>query len=257
MRNSPATCWPRFRIAPFPSRFFPTNSPGWETQALKIASWGSNLYVKIPVTNTKRATALPLIRKLAGQGVKLNITAIMTLAQVRDVVSHLNPEVPSYVSVFAGRIADTGIDPLPLMSAAVVLTATNPAAEVIWASPARALEHISGRRNRMSHYHRDKRRAEEDRPYRTQSRRLLTRYREYVLQGCDRRRLQDLGARPSDGWRLQAPSSVQAGCQRLCDELRDYSKSPSRPALRHRSCHARANTKKCANKEMTATRSTV
>jgi transaldolase len=106
-----------------------------EIQALKIASWGSNVYVKIPVTNTKRAAALPLIRKLSGQGVKLNVTAIMTLAQVRDVVDHLNPEVPSYVSVFAGRIADTGVDPLPVMAAAVALTATNPAAEVIWASP--------------------------------------------------------------------------------------------------------------------------
>jgi transaldolase len=85
------------------------------TQALKIASWGSNVYVKIPVTNTKTQPSLPLIRSLASEGVKLNVTAILTLSQVRDVVANLNPKVPSYVSVFAGRIADTGIDPMPVM----------------------------------------------------------------------------------------------------------------------------------------------
>jgi transaldolase len=104
-------------------------------QALKIASWGKNVYVKVPVTNTKRETAYALIRKLAGDGVKVNVTAIMTLEQVRDVVLSLEPTVPSYVSVFAGRIADTGVDPVPLMSASVAITAINPLAEVIWASP--------------------------------------------------------------------------------------------------------------------------
>lgn len=106
-----------------------------EVQALKIATWGDNVYVKIPVTNTKGIHTYPLIKKLAFNGVKVNVTAIMTLAQVRDVVLSLNPEVPSYVSVFAGRIADTGVDPVPLMSAAVQITAINPKAEVIWASP--------------------------------------------------------------------------------------------------------------------------
>jgi transaldolase len=106
-----------------------------ERQALKIASWGKNVYVKIPVSNTKRQPAYGLIRKLAGQGVKLNVTAIMTLEQVRDVVASLNRDVPSYVSVFAGRIADTGRDPVPLMAASVAITGTNPLAEVIWASP--------------------------------------------------------------------------------------------------------------------------
>jgi transaldolase len=103
-------------------------------QALKIAGWGSNVYVKIPVTNTRKQSSLPLIRSLASEGVKLNVTAILTLSQVRDVVANLNPKVPSYVSVFAGRIADTGVDPMPVMAASVSLVATNPMAEVIWAS---------------------------------------------------------------------------------------------------------------------------
>jgi transaldolase len=106
-----------------------------ERQATKIASWGDNVYVKIPVSNTKREMAYGVIRKLADRGVRVNVTAMMTLAQVRDVLSSLNHEVPSYVSVFAGRIADTGRDPVPLMAAAVTLASTNPQTEVIWASP--------------------------------------------------------------------------------------------------------------------------
>lgn len=106
-----------------------------ERQALEIAGWGDNVYVKIPVTNTKRETSYALVKRLASEGVKLNVTAIMTLAQVRDVVSALNPEVASYVSVFAGRIADTGFDPVPLMAAAVELLKLNAKAELIWASP--------------------------------------------------------------------------------------------------------------------------
>lgn len=106
-----------------------------EMQALKIATWGENVYVKIPVTNTKGIPTYSLIKKLSDKGVKVNVTAIMTLEQVRDVVLSLNQNVPSYVSVFAGRIADTGIDPVPLMSAAVQITRMNSKAEVIWASP--------------------------------------------------------------------------------------------------------------------------
>ncbi|ESS71612.1 transaldolase [Methyloglobulus morosus KoM1] len=106
-----------------------------ERQAEVIASWGDNVYVKLPVTNTKRQTCYALVEKLASQKVKLNITAIMTLAQVRDVVAALSPDVPSYVSVFAGRIADTARDPVPLMAAAVDLLKASPAAELIWASP--------------------------------------------------------------------------------------------------------------------------
>jgi transaldolase len=106
-----------------------------ERQALEIASWGDNVYVKIPVTNTKQETCYELVKKLAAKKVKMNVTAIMTLAQVRDVVAALDPNVPSYVSVFAGRIADTGRDPVPLMAAAVELLKVAPAAELIWASP--------------------------------------------------------------------------------------------------------------------------
>ena len=106
-----------------------------ERQAMEIASWGDNVYVKIPVTNTKQETCYALVKKLGTQKVKMNVTAIMTMTQVRDVVAALNPNVPSYVSVFAGRIADTGRDPVPLMAAAVEMLKVAPAAELIWASP--------------------------------------------------------------------------------------------------------------------------
>lgn len=106
-----------------------------ERQATEIASWGDNVYVKIPVMNTTRQTSYELIKRLTSQRIKVNVTALMTLAQVRDVVAVLEPTVPSYVSVFAGRVADTGVDPVPLMSAAVELLKIAPAAELIWASP--------------------------------------------------------------------------------------------------------------------------
>ena len=106
-----------------------------ERQAIEIASWGDNVYVKIPVTNTRQEACYALVKRLADQKVKLNVTAIMTLTQVRDVVEALNPEVASYVSVFAVRVADTGVDPVPLMAAAVELLEPNPKAELIWASP--------------------------------------------------------------------------------------------------------------------------
>lgn len=106
-----------------------------ERQAMEIASWGDNVYVKIPVTNTKQEPCYDLVKKLAEKKVKMNVTAIMTLAQVRDVVASLDPNVPSYVSVFAGRIADTGRDPVPLMKASVEMLKVAPAAELIWASP--------------------------------------------------------------------------------------------------------------------------
>jgi len=106
-----------------------------ERQALEIAGWGENVYVKIPVTNTKREQSYKLVQKLARQKAKLNVTAVMTLAQVKDVSQKLDPQVPSYVSVFAGRIADTGRDPVPLMKEAVAILKALPAAELIWASP--------------------------------------------------------------------------------------------------------------------------
>ncbi len=103
-------------------------------QALKLASWQKNVYVKIPVTNTRGESALPLVRELAGQGVQLNITAILTLEQVRGVAGALNPTVPSVVSVFAGRIADTGVDPMPIMRESLTLLKGQPKAELLWAS---------------------------------------------------------------------------------------------------------------------------
>ena len=106
-----------------------------ERQAMEIASWGPNVYVKIPVMNTQRQPSYRLIEKLAAKRVKLNVTALMTLTQVRDVVAALDPSVPSYVSVFAGRVADTGRDPLAMMAAAVELLKIAPASELIWASP--------------------------------------------------------------------------------------------------------------------------
>jgi len=106
-----------------------------ERQANEIASWGANVYAKIPVTNTKRETAYGLIRRLAKAGVKQNVTALMTLAQVRDVSAALGAGPAACVSVFAGRIADTGRDPLPMMSAAVEMLRPYPNQELIWASP--------------------------------------------------------------------------------------------------------------------------
>lgn len=106
-----------------------------ERQALEISSWGDNVYVKIPVTNTKQDVCYGLVKKLADQKVKLNVTALMTLDQVRNVVASLDPYVPSYVSVFAGRIADTGRDPVPMMEKAVDILRLAPASELIWASP--------------------------------------------------------------------------------------------------------------------------
>jgi len=106
-----------------------------ERQAMEIAGWGKQVYVKIPVTNTRREPAYPLIKRLSRAGVKLNVTALMTLDQVRDVAAQLTPGTPSCVSVFAGRVADTGRDPVPLMAAAVELLRPVSEAELIWASP--------------------------------------------------------------------------------------------------------------------------
>jgi transaldolase len=106
-----------------------------ETQARRIASWGDNVYVKIPVTNTQGESAIALVRALARAGVKQNVTALMTLAQVRDVSAALRSGPEAYISVFAGRVADTGRDPVPMMAAAVQLLAMYPHIELIWASP--------------------------------------------------------------------------------------------------------------------------
>jgi transaldolase len=103
-------------------------------QALKITGWGKNVYTKIPITNSVGQSCLPLIKELSAQGVKLNVTALLTLEQVAGVAAALNPAVPSVVSVFAGRIADTGVDPVPVMRAAGALLTGQPKAELLWAS---------------------------------------------------------------------------------------------------------------------------
>lgn len=106
-----------------------------ERQAREIATWGEHVYVKIPVTNTRREPAYDLVRRLSQTGVKVNATAVMTLEQVEAVTDALAGGAPSNVSVFAGRIADTGRDPVPHMRAALDIMAKAPAAELIWASP--------------------------------------------------------------------------------------------------------------------------
>jgi transaldolase len=106
-----------------------------EKQALEIASWGKNISVKIPVTNTKGEFCGPLVERLSRAGVQLNVTAVMTLDQVKRITDRLAPGTPAIVSVFAGRIADTGRDPVPLMAEAVKILKSKPKAELIWASP--------------------------------------------------------------------------------------------------------------------------
>ncbi len=114
---------------------FADELPEMERQARKIATFGPNVYAKIPVTNTRRESTSALARRLSLDGVKVNVTAILTPEQVGEVTSALSGGAPSCVSVFAGRIADTGVDPLPLMTLAVELTQPNPGMEIIWASP--------------------------------------------------------------------------------------------------------------------------
>lgn len=113
-----------------------------ERQAKLISTWGDAVYVKIPITNTKGESSIPLIRRLSAAGVKLNVTAILTLDQVRGVVDALDPDTPAVVSVFAGRIADTGRDPVPLMREAASIVAARPHAELLWASPRELLNVI-------------------------------------------------------------------------------------------------------------------
>ena len=109
------------------------------SQARKIATWGRNVYVKIPVTDTKGRSAIPLIRELSGEGLKLNVTAIMTLEQTREVADAIADGTPAIISIFAGRIADTGRDPIPLMREAVEMCADRPHLQILWASPREVL----------------------------------------------------------------------------------------------------------------------
>jgi transaldolase len=123
------------RDRPISLEVFADDFDEMERQGRLIASWGPNVYVKIPVTNTKREPATALIHRLSHEGVRLNVTALLTLEQVRCVAGALAGGAPSNVSVFAGRVADTGRDPVPLMAKAVEMVSVHPGMELIWASP--------------------------------------------------------------------------------------------------------------------------
>ena len=153
-----------------------------ERQAREIATWGENVYVKIPVTNTRREPAYDLVRRLANDGVKLNVTAIMTIDQVRNVVDAVKDGAPSCVSVFAGRIADTGRDPVPIMAECVDDPEGRAAVGTDLGQPARAAEHHPGRRHRLPHHHRHQRHPQEAAADRQGPRRLLARHGQDVLR---------------------------------------------------------------------------
>lgn len=113
-----------------------------EKQANEIASWADNVYVKIPITNTKKESSCELIQRLVLNKIKVNVTAIMTLNQVQLTVNSLDSKTPSYISIFAGRIADTGVDPVPIMIKALEIMKVNKSSELIWASPRELLNLI-------------------------------------------------------------------------------------------------------------------
>ena len=119
---------------PISFEVFSDEFPEMRRQAMKISSWGKNVYVKIPVTNTRSESSAPLIRDLAADGMNLNVTAIATPEQVDEVVAALHPKTPAVVSLIAGRIADSGLDPMPQMRATKKKLAALPHAELLWAS---------------------------------------------------------------------------------------------------------------------------
>jgi transaldolase len=123
-----------FPDLPISFEVFSDDFAGMEREARKIAGWGENVYTKIPVTNTKGESTAPLVKKLSHDGLRLNVTAILTVDQVKTVAKALSPTTPSIVSVFAGRIADTGVDPMPIMKESVKILKSNPKAELLWAS---------------------------------------------------------------------------------------------------------------------------
>jgi len=124
-----------FPNLPISIEVFADDLDGMETQALKIASWGANAYVKIPITNTQGESTCPIVHRLSRAGIPLNITAVMTSGQVETVKDALHRATPAVVSVFAGRIADTGVDPIPIMQSSLRILRDLPSAELLWASP--------------------------------------------------------------------------------------------------------------------------
>ena len=143
MRKAGITDYPAFakeilsiiHDRPISFEVFADDFPEMERQADLISSWGANVYVKIPITNTRRESSCDLLARLARRGVKVNVTALLTLDQVRAAAEALAGGPPSCISVFAGRIADTGRDPVPIMQAAVEMLRPHPQMELIWASP--------------------------------------------------------------------------------------------------------------------------
>jgi len=122
------------KVKPISFEVFSDDFSEMRRQALKMHQWQENIYVKIPITNTSGESSIPLIAQLAREGVKLNVTAVLTPRQVRAVAAALDPTVPAIVSVLAGRIADTGVDPLPIMTKSVKMVSDLPKAELLWAS---------------------------------------------------------------------------------------------------------------------------
>jgi transaldolase len=147
MRNSGVTDYEAFAKSvlrtipsvPLSFEVFSDSFNAMRTEAQKISGWGSNVYVKVPISNTKGESTVTLIEELSAAGIKLNVTAILTTEQVEMVAKALSPSVPSIVSVFAGRIADTGRDPMPIMRVSRAILSGNAKAELLWASTREAL----------------------------------------------------------------------------------------------------------------------
>lgn len=147
MRKAGITDYKAFALAaieaipdlPISFEVFADDFPTMEREAREIASWGGNTYIKVPITNTKGESAVSLIERLSGEGFSLNVTAIMTLYQVEDVAEVIDLDSRTIVSVFAGRIADTGVDPVPFMNSAADILDFVPTTELLWASPREVL----------------------------------------------------------------------------------------------------------------------
>ena len=150
MRKAGVTDYERFALEilqlipdrPISFEVFANDAIEMERQARKIARWASNVYVKIPVTNTRREPMYDLIRRLSADGIQVNATAVLALDQVQHIAQALKGGAPSYISVFAGRIADTGRDPVPIMKTALELMAPEPNSQLVWASPRELLNII-------------------------------------------------------------------------------------------------------------------
>ena len=129
----------RITVHPISFEVFADDAEEMRRQALKISRWGDNVYVKIPVSTTSGESMAPLVRELSELGVKVNVTALFTTAQVELLTAAVKDGAPAYLSVFAGRIADAGIDPLPIMARSVEIMVDAPRSELIWASPREVL----------------------------------------------------------------------------------------------------------------------